>query len=70
VAAGILGEVAGKMMVHDHLLVGRFGATLDSVEIPLRIALAGGIVLIGWIVARRRGALAHLPPERRAAARE
>ena len=64
VAAGILGEVAGKMMVHDHFIVGYFGDTLHRVEIPLRIALAGGIVLIGWIVARRRGALDHLPPER------
>jgi YjbE family integral membrane protein len=70
VAAGILGEVAGKMIVHDHFLVAYFGETLSHIEMPLRLALAGGIVVIGWIVARRKGALAHLPPERRAAARE
>jgi predicted tellurium resistance membrane protein TerC len=59
VAAGILGEVAGKMIVHDHFLVEYFGETLSLIEIPLRLALAGGIVLIGWIVVRRKGALSH-----------
>jgi YjbE family integral membrane protein len=56
VAAGILGEVAGKMMVHDRFLVSRIGELSGGVEMTLRVGLAGGIVLIGWIVGRRRAA--------------
>jgi len=57
-AGGILGEVAGKMMVHDQFIVARFGDTPDGVEIALRIGLAIAIMLVGWLVTRRRAAVA------------
>jgi YjbE family integral membrane protein len=54
VAAGILGEVAGKMIVHDAFLIRHFGDVPDWVEWTLRLALAGGVMLYGWLVSRRR----------------
>jgi len=54
IAGGILGEVAGKMIVHDAFLIQRLGEAPRPVEWALRVVLAGGIMLIGWIVARRR----------------
>jgi predicted tellurium resistance membrane protein TerC len=58
VAGGILGEVAGKMMLHDHFVTSRFGDVPDGVEYAVRIALALAIVLVGWLVTRRRAAVA------------
>jgi YjbE family integral membrane protein len=58
IAAGILGEVAGKMLVHDHFIVSRFGEVPLIAEWALRLGLAGVIVLIGWLTARRRAASA------------
>jgi YjbE family integral membrane protein len=55
VAAGILGEVAGKMIVHDPLLVRRFGAAPLWLEWLVRLALAVAIVAVGWVVMRRSG---------------
>ena len=57
VAGGILGEVAGKMMLHDQFVIARFGDPPDGVEYAVRIALALGIVLVGWVVTRRRAAI-------------
>jgi YjbE family integral membrane protein len=54
IAAGILGEVAGKMIVHDVMIVRHLGDIPDGVEWALRLALAGGVVLLGWLVQRRR----------------
>ncbi|MCI0548358.1 MAG: TerC family protein [Candidatus Rokubacteria bacterium] len=54
IAGGILGEVAGKMIAHDRFVVTRFGEIPGVVEWALRLGLAGAIVLIGWLVARRR----------------
>jgi YjbE family integral membrane protein len=62
VAGGILGEVAGKMLVHDHFVVSRFGDVPGLVEWALRIGLAGVVVLIGWLTARRRAAAADTAP--------
>ena len=59
VAGGILGEVAGKMMLHDQFIVERFGEAPDAVEAALRIGLALVIVLVGWLVTRRRAAMAN-----------
>jgi YjbE family integral membrane protein len=56
IAGGILGEVAGKMIVHDHFVMNRLGDAPDLVEWALRLGLAGAIVLIGWLTARRRAA--------------
>ena len=58
IAGGILGEVAGKMLVHDHFVVSRLGDVPDVVEWTLRLGLAGVIVLIGWLTARRRASAA------------
>ncbi len=58
IAGGILGEVAGKMMLHDQFIVSRFGESPDAVEFALRIGLAIAIVLVGWLVTRRRAAVA------------
>jgi YjbE family integral membrane protein len=58
VAGGILGEVAGKMMLHDQFIVSRFGESPDAVEFALRIGLAIAIMLVGWLVTRRRAAVA------------
>jgi len=54
IAGGILGEVAGKMIVHDDFVVRRVGGVPKPIEWALRLVLAGGIMLIGWIAARRR----------------
>ena len=59
VAGGILGEVAGKMMLHDQFIVSRFGNSPDAVEFALRIGLAIAIMLVGWLVTRRRAAVAN-----------
>jgi YjbE family integral membrane protein len=69
-AAGILGEVAGKMILHDRVLVERIGHAPPAVELAVRFGLAGAIVLIGIISARRRATLASHPAPHRAAAGE
>jgi len=58
IAGGILGEVAGKMILYDHFVVSRLGAVPSLVEWGVRLGLAGGIVLVGWITARQRAAAA------------
>ena len=57
IAAGILGEVAGKMIAHDHFITSRFGMS-PVVEWTLRLSLPAIIVLIGWLTVRRRAAAA------------
>jgi YjbE family integral membrane protein len=59
VAGGILGEVAGKMMLHDQFVTTRFGDPPDGVEAALRIGLALAIMLVGWLVTRRRAAVSN-----------
>ncbi len=54
IAGGILGEVAGKMIVHDAFFVRHVGDISEVIEWALRLGLAGGIMLIGWVAARRR----------------
>ncbi|HEY7650165.1 MAG TPA: TerC family protein [Methylomirabilota bacterium] len=54
VAAGVLGEVAGKMIVHDAFLIRQVGDVPDWMEWLLRLTLAAGIMLFGWLVSRRR----------------
>lgn len=63
IAGGILGEVAGKMILHDHFVVSRLGEIPGLLEWGVRLGLAGGIVLMGWITARRR---AEAAPDRMA----
>jgi|SRR3990172_430789 len=54
VAGGILGEVAGKMMVHEQFLIRHLGVTPPWAEWALRLGLAAAIMLIGWAAMRRR----------------
>ena len=56
IAGGILGEVAGKMIVHDKFLVRYVGDLPDVVEWVIRLGLAAVIILVGWLTARRRTA--------------
>ena len=59
VAGGILGEVAGKMILHDQFIISRFGEANVAVEWAVRIGLALVIVVVGWLVTRRRAVAAH-----------
>jgi YjbE family integral membrane protein len=59
IAGGILGEVAGKMIAHDHFVVSRLGEVPEMGEWALRLGLAGAIILIGWLTARRRASGAN-----------
>jgi YjbE family integral membrane protein len=58
IAGGILGEVAGKMILHDHFIVSRFGEAGAALEAVVRLGLALVIVVVGWLVTRRRAAVA------------
>jgi YjbE family integral membrane protein len=62
IAGGILGEVAGKMILHDHWVTTRFGDIPDAVEWAVRLGLAFGVIAIGWLTVRRRSALADGSP--------
>jgi len=64
IAGGILGEVAGKMIVHDHFIVSRWGEVPDALEWALRVTLAGGVVLLGWLASRRRAVADREAPAR------
>ena len=46
------------MILHDHFVVSRLGAVPSLVEWGVRLGLAGGIMLVGWITARQRAAAA------------
>lgn len=59
IAGGILGEVAGKMILHDHFVVNQLGVAPSLVEWGVRFGLAGGIVLVWWITTRRRAGAAR-----------
>jgi YjbE family integral membrane protein len=57
VAGGILGEVAGKMILHDTWFRQQVGTAPGAVEWGVRLSIAGAIVLVGWLTARRRTAM-------------
>jgi len=57
VGAGILGEVAGKMMLEDDFVQRTVGAAPKPVEWVVRLGLALAIVVIGLILARRSQAV-------------
>ena len=50
---GILGEVAGHMMIHDPLVNAWLGETARVIEYPTRIGLFVGLTLFGWWRSRR-----------------
>jgi YjbE family integral membrane protein len=55
--AGVLGEVAGKMILEDRFVESNIGEAPKPLEWAVRIGLAIAIVLIGLILARRSQAI-------------
>jgi YjbE family integral membrane protein len=55
VGAGILGEVAGKMILEDNFIEGALGEVPKPLEWEIRIGLAVLVVVIGFLLARRSG---------------
>jgi YjbE family integral membrane protein len=53
IAGGVLGDVAGKMLLHDQFVVRRVGDVPGWVEALVRVALALGVIGVGWLAARR-----------------
>jgi len=52
--AGVLGEVAGKMIVEDHWVLMNLGQAPLLAEWALRLGLFAAIVVFGLVVTRRR----------------
>jgi YjbE family integral membrane protein len=48
IGGGILGEVAGHMMINDPKINAWLGDTADVVEYPVRIGLFVALTLLGW----------------------
>jgi YjbE family integral membrane protein len=51
---GILGYVAGDMILEDPVVVSELGALAHALEYPLPLALGGVLAVIGWWLARRQ----------------
>ncbi len=51
---GILGYVAGDMMLEDPVVETYLGTLVHTLEYPLPLALAGALTAIGWWFARRQ----------------
>jgi YjbE family integral membrane protein len=50
---GVLGEVAGDMMIHDRVVAEWLGPIAATINYPLRILLFGSITALGWHWSRR-----------------
>ncbi len=48
IGGGILGEVAGHMMIHDPKVNAWLGETASVIEYPVRIGLFVGLTALGW----------------------
>ena len=53
---GVLGEVAGDMMVHDRIIHEWLGPVAEIINYPLRILLFVSITALGWRFAHRERA--------------
>jgi predicted tellurium resistance membrane protein TerC len=51
---GLLGYVAGDMILEDPVVLGWLGPTAHALEYPVPAALATGLAGVGWWLARRR----------------
>jgi YjbE family integral membrane protein len=51
---GLLGYVAGDMILEDPIVLGWLGPTAHALEYPVPGALATGLAGVGWWLARRR----------------
>ncbi len=49
---GLLGEIAGHMMLHDPMIRAWLGGVADRLEIPLRVGLFALVAGLGWWRAR------------------
>jgi len=63
IGGGILGEVAGHMMIHDPYVHAWLGETAAVIEYPTRIGLFAGLTLLGWWRSRRGRSGAEQPRE-------
>ena len=54
VGGGVLGYVAGDMMLEDPVVGRHLGALVHSLEYPLPLALAAILTAVGWWLARRQ----------------
>ena len=52
---GILGYVAGDMMLEDPIVAARLGALAPALEYPLPLILAAALTALGWWMARSAG---------------
>jgi YjbE family integral membrane protein len=59
IGGGILGYVAGEMMITDPVIHGWLGATADVLHFPLPIALFAALTALGWWLTRRERHLAE-----------
>jgi YjbE family integral membrane protein len=48
IGGGILGDVAGHMMIHDPIVLAWLGEFARMIEYPVRIGLFVGLTLLGW----------------------
>lgn len=62
VGGGVLGEVAGHMMIHDPKVNAWLGDTASVIEYPVRIGLFVGLTLLGWWRSRSARARADAQP--------
>jgi YjbE family integral membrane protein len=53
IGGGVLGYVAGDMMLEDPLVEHNLGALAKALEYPLPLALAAVLTTVGWWLARR-----------------
>jgi hypothetical protein len=51
---GVLGYVAGDMMLEDPVVMNLAGTLAPTLEYPLPLALGGVIAALGWWLARRQ----------------
>ncbi len=51
---GVLGYVAGDMMLEDPMVMNLAGTLAPTLEYPLPLALGGVIAALGWWLARRQ----------------
>ena len=52
VGGGILGYVAGDMMLEDPVVAGQLGPVAAALEYPIPLALAAAVTLLGWWLAK------------------
>lgn len=54
IGGGILGYVAGDMILEDPVVVNALGTLAPTLEYPLPLAVGGVIAAVGWWLARRQ----------------